>query len=125
MRQKKRLQCPEVAAKNRAYQKEWAKKKRLTDPEFRARERANKRRFRQANPEQQKNEYKKKALWKSTPAGREQHRNYQNRYTNDLTDSYIRQLLVQKSHIDRKDIPPELIEVKRLQMQIRRELKGV
>ncbi len=41
----------------------------------------------------------------------------------DLVDSYIIKLLKQKTILSRKDIPQELIELKRLQLQLIRSIR--
>ena len=42
---------------------------------------------------------------------------------NNLDDNYIKKTLVGKSSLSRTEIPKELIEVKRLQLTLKRELK--
>ena len=42
-----------------------------------------------------------------------------------LSDHYIKQLLTKGSPIGYRDIPSELVEVKRTQIQLYRELKGL
>ena len=43
----------------------------------------------------------------------------------NLSDAYVRGLIVKRLGIPRKDIPAELIEVKRLHLRINRTLKGI
>ena len=41
-----------------------------------------------------------------------------------LNDNYVRSLFVQKTNIKRKDVPQELIELKRIQILITREIRN-
>lgn len=42
----------------------------------------------------------------------------------NLSDTYIKQILCKKNSLAHVDIPKELVEAKKLEMQIRRTLKG-
>jgi hypothetical protein len=45
------------------------------------------------------------------------------RYVKDLSDIYIKELICYKTEISRKNIPQELIEIKRKQLLLKRKLK--
>lgn len=48
---------------------------------------------------------------------------YRDTYTAGLADSYIRALITNRTLLKASDIPMEMVEVKRLQVQIKREIK--
>jgi hypothetical protein len=97
----------------RSREKYWA------DPET-ARQKV--REYKEANPELTKARKKK---W--LQSSREHLRNYYNGLTKNLSDSYIRGKLARKSKrkeiLSAKDIPQELVELKRFELLIKRELK--
>ena len=48
----------------------------------------------------------------------------ENKDRESLSNNYIKKLLISRSRIVRKDIPPELIELKRIQIKITREIRN-
>lgn len=50
-------------------------------------------------------------------------RRYKRKASKELRDSYIKCKLVMGTNLSRRDIPPEIIEIKRLQIQIKRKIK--
>jgi hypothetical protein len=64
--------------------------------------------------------------WRSTQdieRQREKARNAARRYAEECTLAYARSLLVNNNGVPRKYIPQELVEVKRLEILIKRKLK--
>jgi hypothetical protein len=78
--------------------------------------------YRDANPELMR---ERKQKW--IQSSREHLRSYYNGLTKNLSDSYIRGKLARKSKrkeiLSAKDIPQELVELKRFEILIKRELK--
>lgn len=78
--------------------------------------------YRDANPELMR---ERKQKW--IQSSKEHLRNYYNGLTKNLSDSYIRGKLARKSKrkeiLSAKDIPQELVELKRFEILIKRELK--
>ena len=54
------------------------------------------------------------------PEARALYKKWQEQYKNNLSDAYIRRELAHKTTLTSKDIPQSLVEVKRLQIQIKR-----
>jgi hypothetical protein len=54
------------------------------------------------------------------PEARAIYKKWQEQYRDNLSDAYIRRELAHKTTLTSKDIPQSLVEVKRLQIQIKR-----
>ena len=54
------------------------------------------------------------------PEAKALYKKWQEQYRNNLSDAYIRRELAHKTTLTSKDIPQSLVEVKRLQIQIKR-----
>lgn len=65
-----------------------------------------------------KNQYQRE--YTKTPKGKALHKKWQEQYKNNLGDGYIRRELAHHTRLTSKDIPQSLVEVKRLQLQIKR-----
>jgi hypothetical protein len=118
-----RLANPEkVREKNREWRKANHDKARHAVKEWREanRERnsAGKRRWRESNPD--KVMKSKRAYFSSN---HERIRHLSNSRTNDLADSYVRSLLTERSSLTAKDIPQDLVELKRAHLKLHRTLK--
>jgi len=105
--------------KNRPRRLQYSREKYWADPEL-ARQKVKD--YREANPELIK---ERKLEWRQS--SKEHLRNYYNGLTKNLSDSYIRGKLARKSKrkeiLSAKDIPQELVELKRFELLIKRELK--
>ena len=106
--------------------------KMLNDPEYKARYSAKRKRFRDKNKDElraynlayiKKNtaiRKEKKRTKRLTPEYKAQEREYVIKQRDNFTDVYVRQQLVKRSTLKVADIPQSLVEVKRLQLKIRR-----
>jgi hypothetical protein len=94
--------------KIREYRSSWARKKYREDPEFRARS------------IDRKKERRRSDDLRMRERDQANHRNAVAR--EELRDSYVAKCISIRTRLSRAQIPPELIEMKRLQIQIRREL---
>ena len=72
---------------------------------------------RDANREQ-RNAYQR--AYNQTPEGKKATKAWHERYRDGLSDAYIRRELAHHTTLTSKDIPQSLVEVKRLQLQIKR-----
>jgi hypothetical protein len=109
----------EYREKHRPEKAKKAREKYWADPES-ARQKV--REYKKANPE------KIKAIkLKWLQSSKEHLRNYYNALTKNLSDSYIRGKIARNSKrkeiLSAKDIPQELVELKRFELLIKRELK--
>lgn len=73
--------------------------------------------YRDANREE-RNAYQRE--YTKRPEARALYEKWQEQYRNNLSDAYIRRELAHKTTLTSKDIPQSLVEVKRLQIQIKR-----
>ena len=65
-----------------------------------------------------KNQYQR--AYNQTPEGKKATKAWHDRYRDGLSDAYIRRELAHHTTLTSKDIPQSLVEVKRLQLQIKR-----
>ena len=61
--------------------------------------------------------------YKKSTKGKNTNKKYENKKREELADCYIKGLITKKSCLTHDDIPSDLVEIKRLQLQIIRELK--
>ena len=61
--------------------------------------------------------------YKTSPKGKNTNKQYEQQSRNNLHDRYVKSVLTKQSSLTHADIPQELIEIKRLQLQLIRELK--
>ena len=69
--------------------------------------------------------YENTRIWKkNNPDNTKKHRNKNvKKHSEELTDLYVRQILIQRTELMRKDITIEMIEIKREQLRIKRILR--
>jgi hypothetical protein len=73
--------------------------------------------YRDVNREE-RNAYQRE--YTKRPEAKALYKKWQEQYRNNLSDAYIRRELAHKTTLTSKDIPQSLVEVKRLQIQIKR-----
>jgi len=73
--------------------------------------------YREANREEKNSNQRE---YTKRPEAKALYKKWQEQYRNNLSDAYIRRELAHKTTLTSKDIPQSLIEVKRLQIQIKR-----
>ena len=73
--------------------------------------------YRDANREQKNADQR---AYNQTPKGKKATKAWHDRYRDGLSDAYIRRELAHHTTLTSKDIPQSLVEVKRLQLQIKR-----
>lgn len=122
MREWKKKNPEKVAAYHEKHRPEKLKRSRekyWSDPET-ARQKV--REYKEANPELTK---ARKRKW--LQSSKEHLRKYYNALTENLSDSYVRGKIARKSKrkeiLSAKDIPQELVELKRFELLIKREIK--
>jgi hypothetical protein len=62
--------------------------------------------------------------YNKTPEAKALHKKWKEQYKNNLSDAYIRNELAHHTRLASKDIPQSLVEVKRLQIQIKRMVEN-
>ena len=129
-----------------AYHKKWyaanAEKMRLYRKEYRAKNadarqaynesrkdaqqeyfRAYAKKRRQQNPGLKREEYQKRKLKNPEGIAAMRRRGYEKHVT-ELSDGYVKRVLVFGNNLKPADIPQELVDVKRIQIKIQREIKN-
>jgi len=77
--------------------------------------------YREAHREE-KNQYQRE--YNKKPEAKAMHKKWKEQYKNNLSDAYIRNELAHHTTLTSKDIPQSLVEVKRLQLQIKRMVEN-
>jgi hypothetical protein len=100
-------------ANRRAYKNDWAKRKFRESAEFREKERAKKRKWqnnwRSDHPVEARNRVSKT----------------DRKRRDDIADCYVRKVLCAKSKLKAKDIPQNLVSLKREHLKMKRKLKTI
>jgi hypothetical protein len=69
-----------------------------------------------------KNQYQRE--YTKNPEVKAMHKKWKEQYKNNLSDAYVRNELAHHTTLTSKDIPQSLVEVKRLQLQIKRMVEN-
>ena len=77
--------------------------------------------YREAHREEQN---KNQREYTKRPEVKALHKKWKEQYMNNLSDAYLRNELARNSVLTSKDIPQSLVEVKRLQIQIKRMVEN-
>lgn len=110
---------PDFIAKGKASSKEYYKS--IKDGiDFKEDKRLKQKQYRQSNTEKCRD-----ACLRNYYSNRKQILSQSKRQRDNIDDVYLLKLICQKSSLKHEDIPRELVELKKTQIQLYRELKGI
>jgi hypothetical protein len=107
----------------RAKQREYKKKKYLEDPIYREQTYNRAKEYYQLHIEEKK-QYNKQYGIKNADTIREVQRIGANRLRDKLANSYLKFLIIQGTDISQKDVPQDLVELKRKQILLTRQIRN-
>lgn len=111
--------------KRRKYQRDYMKRKYDADPQA-AVERVKKSKMKFIDKVREYNRKSKEKWRKANPElSRERVKQSYRKSIDTLSDSYVKQVLVEDTGLHRSELPQSLIELKRVQIQLRRKIASI
>jgi hypothetical protein len=109
--------------KHRKRAREYVKLKNKVDPEYRKKKKERAKKY-YCNNKEKVNTYKKKWISENYEKEKSYHIKNARKQCNNLSDYYVSRAVIGRDKLYKKDIPQELIELKRKQLLLTRQIKN-